>query len=163
MADVENQSTTSELNQDLRPKSWALTTEGVLWGSALWISLCSSLTLLFGIENDLVSKHISATLCATSLLMTFLLFINHNRQMCFSEKYGQKQFSCSFYSMIASFAIFTNLFSAILISVNTEDSGIATFVVVEMVFLAVVYAIILFYKSNPERVDGLLKGCMPKH
>jgi len=83
--------------------------------------------------------------------------------MCFSEKYGQERFSGSFYSLIASFAIFSNLFSALLIAVNTVDSGIATFVVIELVALAAVYAIILFYKSNPERVDSLLDSCMRKN
>lgn len=159
MSDVENQST----HNSTRPKSWAITTEGVLWGSSLWLSICSNLTLLYGVENALVSKHISCTLCATSLLLTFLLYINHNKNMCFSEKYGQERFSGSFYSLIASFAIFSNLFSALLIAVNTVDSGIATFVVIELVALAAVYAIILFYKSNPERVDSLLDSCMRKN
>lgn len=93
MSDVENQST----HNSTRPKSWAITTEGVLWGSSLWLSICSNLTLLYGVENALVSKHISCTLCATSLLLTFLLYINHNKNMCFSEKYGQERFSGSFY------------------------------------------------------------------
>jgi len=158
MADVENQS----LKSEKRPCSWAVTPEGILWGACLWIGLCSNLTLLTGIENNLVSKHVGATLCATSLLTTFLLYINHNKQLCFCEKYGVGTFGKSAYSLIAAFAIFSNFMTALLIAINTVDSGIATFVVIELIFLGLVYCVILFYKSNPERIDSMIGGCMRK-
>ena len=63
-------------------------------------------------------------------------------------------------SLIAAFAIFSNFMTALLIAINTVDSGIATFVVIELIFLGLIYCVILFYKSNPERINSMIGGCI---
>jgi len=140
-------------------KLWTLTTEGVFWLSALWLSICSNLTLLFGLENVLVSKHISGTFVATSLVLTFLLYLNHSQKCCML---GQDKFSALTYTIIASFGIFANFFSALLIYSNSEETGLACFNSLEMVVLGLIYILILFYRSpsGQEMIDKVVDGCI---
>ena len=157
MNDIENQVNTSESPRC--QKSWCLTTEGVLWSSALWLSICSNLTLLFGIPGvNSVAKHFSATITCTSLLLSFLLFINHNNNLCFSEKYGQEKFSCFSYSVITLVGLVANFLAAVCLYGSIEGS-LVTFSVFEFGVLASIYGLIFFYRSKPEIIDAAVNSC----
>lgn len=157
MSDIENQESTAPRCQ----KSWCLTTEGVLWSSALWLSICSNLTLLFGINGiNSVAKHFTATITCTSWLLTFLLYINQNKNLCFSEKYGQEKFSCFSYSVITFVGFFANVFGAVVLYSSSVLTGsLVTFSVFELGLLGVVYGLIFFYKAKPEVIDAAVNSC----
>merc|ERR1711879_193950 len=124
--------------------------EGISWTVLLWAGLCSNATLLAGVSNHLVAKHLCTTFTASAWLLS--VFIYFTKTGCIKVEAPPK-----LVCLVTYFGCIVFAFTAVVMACiqdfddgEEEHNGILIWASIECTLVTVCYLHIIFFKQFGE-------------